>query len=248
MIINSKQNPLIKFAKSLTETKYIKQNNLCLVESKKVVLDLINKNLITEILITEKNADAFKFFKGKITLISPEISHFLSETKTDDGVFGLCKIISKTKPDGDRVIVLDNVQDPSNVGAIIRSAVAFGFNNIIMLNGAYPYSSKVIRSSMGYVFDVNIFSFNYQNLVDFISKNKYNLVKADLNGTKLNDFTPNLPLALVIGNEGNGVSDEIKKICLSSVNIPMDSKVESLNASVSAGILMWAINNKLENK
>lgn len=246
MVISSKQNDIIKFAKSLTETKAIKQNNLCLVESKKVVLDLISQGKIDTVFFTIKNVDLFKNFKGKKYEISPEISHYLSETKTDDGVFGLANIVNPNKIKSNKVLVLDNVQDPSNVGAIIRSAVAFNFSDIIMIGGAYPYTPKVIRSSMGHIFNVNIFSFNYINLVDFINENKYNLIKADLCGEKLGCFNPNLPLALVIGNEGNGISDEIKKVCTGSVNIPMNNKVESLNASVSAGILMYEINSKLE--
>lgn len=246
MVISSKQNPAIKFAKSLAETKAIKQNKLCLVESKKVVIDLISQNKIDTVFFTEKNSGLFKSFSGKKYEISPEISHYLSETKTDDGVFGLAKICEPSTIKSSKILVLDNVQDPSNVGAIIRSAVAFNYTDIIMIGGAYPYTPKVIRSSMGHIFNVNIFSFNYANLVDFIRKNKYNLVKADLCGDNVSNFKPVLPIALVIGNEGNGISDEVKEICTGSVNIPMNNKVESLNASVSAGILMFEINNKLE--
>lgn len=246
MIISSKQNDTIKYLNSLKETKTIKQTGLCLVESKKVVMDLINQNHITELVLTEKNKGLFVGHKIKTTLISPEISHYLSETKTDDGVFGVCKISAKSESKGDKVLVLDNVQDPSNVGSIIRSAVAFGYLDIIMIDGAYPYAPKVVRSSMGHVFNVNIFFYTYAKLVDFISKNKYNLVKADLVGDNISSFKPNTPFALVIGNEGNGISDEVEKICNGSVNIPMNPMVESLNASVSAGILMFEINNKLE--
>lgn len=246
MILSSKQNDTIKFLNSLKETKTIKKSGLCLVESKKVVLDLINQNHIVELFITEKNCDVFKDCKIKTSLISPEIGHYLSETKNDDGVFGVCKIPCNIVPTREKVLVLDNVQDPSNVGAIIRSAVAFGYLDIIMLDGAYPYTPKVVRSSMGHVFNVNIFFYTYAKLVDFISKNKYNLVKADLIGDNIVEFKPKKPFALVIGNEGNGISEEVEKICNGSVNIPMNKTVESLNASVSAGILMFEINNKLE--
>ena len=138
-------------------------------------------------------------------------------------------------------MVLDNLQDPSNLGAIIRSAMAFDFKSIIMLNGVYPYSAKVIRSSMGYVFDINIISYNNAELIDFLQKNKYNLVSADMSGIDLKEFKPKFPLAVVIGNEGNGVSSELKQLSTQIVKIPMNNGVESLNAGVSASIIMYKL-------
>ncbi len=246
MIISSKQNDLIKYLNSLKETKNIKREGLCFVETRKVVGDLMKQGLILELFLTEKNRDLSDGFNGKTTFVSNEIAHYLSETKTNDGVFGIAKIRPQGEITHDKVLVLDNVQDPTNVGSIIRSAVAFGYLDIIMIGGAYPYSPKVVRSSMGHVFNVNLFFYTYTNLVDFITKNKYNLIKADLEGENLNTFSPIKPFALAIGNEGQGISDEVSRLSSASVNIPMDSMVESLNASVSAGIIMYEINNKLE--
>jgi len=246
VIISSKQNDIVKHLKGLKETKNIKREGLCFVETRKVVGDLIKQGLISELILTEKNRDLAEGFPHKTTFISEDIAHYLSETKTDDGVFGIAKIRPQGEIKCGKVLVLDNVQDPTNVGSIIRSAVAFGYLDIIMIGGAYPYSPKVVRSSMGHVFNVNLFFYTYTNLVDFITKNKYNLVKADLEGENLSTFRPNMPFALVIGNEGQGISDEVSKLSSASVNIPMDSIVESLNASVSAGIIMYEINNKLE--
>lgn len=246
MIIESKQNPAIKNLIKLKETKEIKKSGLCLVESKKVVCDLIKLNRIKEVFVTPDKEKSFRDFNIKLTVISEEIARYLSETKTTDGVFGLCKVIENDRIKSEKVLVLDNVQDPTNVGAIIRSAVAFGFNDIIFIDGAYPFTPKVIRSSMGHVFNVNIFFFTHAKLVDFIKQNHYNLIKADLDGDSIASFRPNLPIALVIGNEGNGISENISNSCSGSVTIPMNDSVESLNASVSAGIIMFEINNKLE--
>jgi TrmH family RNA methyltransferase len=110
-----------------------------------------------------------------------------------------------------------------------------------MLSGVYPYSAKVIRSSMGYVFDINLISLNYTELVDFLSKNKYNLVCADMSGVDLVKFKTPEKIALVIGNEGNGVSNELINIASHIVKIPMNNGVESLNASVSASIIMYKL-------
>ena len=119
--------------------------------------------------------------------------------------------------------------------------MAFDFKSIIMLNGVYPYSAKVIRSSMGYVFDINIISYNNAELIDFLQKNKYNLVSADMSGIDLKEFKPKFPLAVVIGNEGNGVSSELKQLSTQIVKIPMNNGVESLNAGVSASIIMYKL-------
>lgn len=247
MVIISKQNPTIKNLVKLKETKEIKKIGLCLVETKKVVYDLIKLNRIGEVFVTPDKEKFFVDLGVKVSVISEEIANYLSETKTTDGVFGVCRINENSQIKNDKVLVLDNVQDPSNVGAIIRSAVAFGFNDIIFIDGAYPFTPKVIRSSMGHVFNINIFFLTHAKLVDFIKQNHYNLIKADLDGDDIASFRPYLPIALVIGNEGNGVSETISRACSKSVTIPMHESVESLNASVSAGILMFEIKSKLEN-
>ena len=119
--------------------------------------------------------------------------------------------------------------------------MAFDFKSIIMVNGVYPYSAKVVRSSMSYVFDINIISYNTTQLVDFLTENNYNLICADMSGKDLKKFKSPDKMALVIGNEGNGVSDELRKLAKDVVKIPMANGVESLNAAVSASIIMYKL-------
>jgi len=246
MLISSKQNDIIKYANSIKEPKYSKKYGECFVESEKVINELVLKNIVSTILVEENKLDKYKHilhnFKGKVFEITESISNYLTESVTSSGIFAFVKIPNNRQSVGDRILVLDNLQDPSNLGAIIRSAMAFDFKSIIMLNGVYPYSAKVIRSSMGYVFDINIISYNISQLIDFLEKNKYNLVSADMSGTELKSFIPKFPLALVIGNEGNGVSQELKKLSNQIVRIPMNNGVESLNAGVSASIIMYNLN------
>jgi len=245
MLISSKQNDIIKYANSIKEPKYAKKYGECIVESEKVVNELVNKNIVSTILIEQSKVDKFSYifqnFKGKVYEITEAISNYLTESVTSSGVFAFVKIPSNNDVVGDKILVLDNLQDPSNLGAIIRSAMAFDFKSIIMLNGVYPYSAKVIRSSMGYVFDINIISYNNTELIDFLNKKQYNLISADMSGQDLKTFKPQYPLALVIGNEGNGVSPEIKKLSKNIVRIPMKNNVESLNAGVSASIIMYKL-------
>ena len=107
----------------------------------------------------DKFADILKIFKGKVYKINESISQYLTESVTSSGIFAFVKVNDNSKIVGDKILVLDNLQDPSNLGSIIRSAMAFDFKSIIMINGVYPYSAKVIRSSMRYVFDINIISY-----------------------------------------------------------------------------------------
>lgn len=245
MLITSKQNNIIKYANSIKEAKYIKKYGECLVESEKVVKELVAKNLVSTILVEENKVDKYdsilKNFTGKAYLINDSVSNYLSESITSSGIFGFVKIQENHEVVGNKILVLDNLQDPSNLGAIIRSAMAFDFKSIIMLNGVYPYTPKVIRSSMSYVFDINIISMNTIQLVDFLNKNHYNLVCADMSGEELKMYKKPDKIALVIGNEGNGVSDEIMRLANSVVRIPMSNGVESLNAGVSASIIMYKL-------
>lgn len=245
MLISSKQNDIIKYANSIKEPKYAKKYGECIVESEKVVNELVCKGIVSTLLIEQSKLEKYNYildsFKGKVYEITESISNNLTESVTSSGIFAFVKIPNNTEVVGDKILVLDNLQDPSNLGAIIRSAMAFDFKSIIMLNGVYPYSAKVIRSSMGYVFDINIISYNITQLIDFLDKKQYNLISADMSGKDLKDFKPKYPLALVIGNEGNGVSPELKKLSKNIVRIPMSNNVESLNAGVSASIIMYKL-------
>lgn len=245
MLITSKQNSIVKYANLIKEAKHIKKYGECLVESEKVVKELVAKSLVSTILVEENKADKFvgilNDFTGKVYLINDSVSNYLTDNITSSGIFGFVKIQEAQEVVGNKILVLDNLQDPSNLGAIIRSAMAFNFKTIVMLGGVYPYTPKIVRSSMSYVFSVNIISMNTAQLVDFLKENHYNLVCADMSGTELKLFKKPEKIALVIGNEGNGVSDELMTMANSVVRIPMSNGVESLNAGVSASIIMYKL-------
>ena len=245
MLITSKQNEVIKYANSIKEPKYAKKYNECFVESEKIINELVLKNRVSTILIDVDKMQKYSYilsnFKGKVFQINSQLSDYLTESVTSSGIFAFVNLPDNKEIIGEKILVLDNLQDPSNLGSIIRSAMAFNFKSVILVNGVFPYSAKVIRSSMGYVFDTNIISLNNTELVDFLQKNNYNLVCADMSGEDLKNFKPNYPLALVIGNEGNGISDDLLKMAKKVVKIPMQNGVESLNASVSASIIMYKL-------
>lgn len=133
--------------------------------------------------------------------------------------------------------MLDQINDPGNMGTIIRSAEAFGFSDIILLaNTCDIYNEKTLRASMGSIFRLN---FVYKNMDDVKNlKEKYKIVSADMSGYDINEFKSDEDLILAIGNEANGLSDEVRNLTDIFVKIPMQGKIESLNAAIAASIIM----------
>jgi len=247
MFLSSKNNDIVKYAKSLQDKKYSKEYNECFVESEKVIGDLINLNInVTTIFFVDKFEEKFneilKNFTGKVYSINESIANYLSESKSSSKIFAIVKIPEKVLDFSKNSIILDNLQDPSNIGAIIRSAKAFGFDNIISINGVYPYTYKVIRSSMGHIFNVNFINLNYDELLDLKAKHNITFVCADMNGKNLKTIEKKHDnIAIIIGNEGNGVSEILKQKSDLIISIPMEKSVESLNAGIAGSILMYTL-------
>lgn len=247
-IITSKSNPLIKYALSIKEKKHSQSSGECIVESEKVIHDLLmSKIKVTTLIVSSDKVSKYdylvKMHDGKTYFVSPELCKTLGETITPSGVFAIVQI-PKNILSRKNFLVLENIQDPSNLGAILRSAKAFGYDDIIMLGGVYPYSPKVIRTSMGYVFESNIVDMTLETFSDYIHSHNFMLYCADMDGFDVSN-TPKstCKYGIVFGNEGNGVSLALKRLCNSVVTIPMQNNVESLNVSVSAGIIMYNLNN-----
>ena len=243
-MITSKSNELIKKCVQIKQKKFSKQDGLCLVESIKLVKELSTKGLIDIILVTEKKLSFVKDFSvKKIEVISDSLASYLSDTVTPDGVFGICKIPEPSNIKYNRCLVLDRIQDPSNIGAIIRSACAFGYDTIFAINSVYPYTTKCIRSSMGHIFNINYIDVDIEGLIQIKKQKDIRFYVADMNGENIDNIfhDKNENLAIIIGNEGQGVDDRLFDISDKTISISMNSKVESLNASVSAGIIMYLL-------
>lgn len=250
MIIESKDNKLIKYAKQIQIKKYSSQFGECFLETEKVVFDCLDKNMdITHIFILNSSYEKYKNklekYSSKVYQITEKVADNLSQTASGADIFACAKIPNRNVDLKYNTVVLEGLQDPANIGAIIRSALAFNFRNIIAINSVYPYVNKTIRSSMTYIFDCNYKEMTFDEFKDFKLKNEINVVVADMNGediSKINEFPKNL--ALVIGNEGQGISDKMMDLADKVVSINMENGVESLNASVSASIIM----NKIKEK
>ena len=252
VVINSKANSIIKYAVNLKNKKYSKKFQECLVETEKLVLELLDKGLVSLVLVTEDKLAVFENIvqntQAKLVVISDEISKYLTDAVTSSGVFAIVKIPNALKSVSKKALILDGMQDPSNLGAVIRSARAFGYNNIYLVDSVYPYSYKVIRSSMGYVFDINLIYTSYEELQKLKQTDNLKIIVADMDGKNLSSVCKIQDnYAIVIGNEGNGISANMMDMADMVVSIPMQNGVESLNASVSASIIMYKLNELKEN-
>ena len=135
-------------------------------------------------------------------------------------------------------LFLDGVSDPANVGAIIRTAAASGYNQIYLADTADCYSPKSVRASMSGIFKIKVIKGSKEQLLNAID---IPICIADMSGQSVYDVTMPDKFCLVIGNEARGVSEEVRNLAKISVSIPMENDMESLNASVSAGILMYIL-------
>ncbi len=244
-MILSRQNSLIKLAKSLSDKKFRDREGLYIVEGVKMVREAIcsNQNLY-RILVTPSCFEKVESLLGGLNyeLVEESVFKSISLEVTPQGILALVKkpITEVSVPKGN-CLFLDGVADPANVGAIIRTASASGYSDIYAYNSADAFSPKAVRASMSGIYKVKVHVGEREELLDKIS---YPIVVADMNGENVfNAKIPN-PLCLVIGNEGKGVSETLREKANYTVKIPMQNGMESLNASVSAGILMYMLSTK----
>lgn len=231
IVINGSSNSSIKEIKKLSKKKYRNKTSLFIIETRKMIEEAIRSNMkIEKIFIRDGEEEIFE----KSTKIASDLFNEISSLVTPDGYMAIVKK-NNASTYGDRVLILDNLQDPGNVGTLIRSAEAFGYDSIIAINSCDFYNEKVLRASMGSIFRLNLVDMTYK---DLSTLDGYKFLIADMSGKDYNFITLEEKIAIVIGNEGNGISKDIRKLEHILVKIPMKGKIESLNAGVSGSILM----------
>lgn len=233
MEISSRNNQLV-----LDIKKQVKDKSLIILDTPKLIGDAISKSVKPKyIFATEKCAD---MFCGVITT-SQSIIDLFSDVKTNAGVVGFIDPIYKElKPPQGNFLVLDRVQDPGNVGTLIRSALGANFKDIYLVDSA-KISTKVVRASMGAIFEENLYALTKYEFLKFTKEHNLNLVMADMDGANIYQAEAQKNVGVVLGNEGQGVCDEIASLCKSTIKIPMNKSLESLNVAVSGSIIMFEI-------
>lgn len=237
MIIKSNTNEKYKYIKKLNNKKYRDKFNSFVIESKKLVEEALNtKNLEIEFVFVNEDNESFNTDKKKL-VFSNDLFNKLSNMKNPEGISAVVKKLTSKEISSDKILLLDKISDPGNLGTMIRSAEAFAFNDIILFNNCVDlYNEKTLRASMGSIFRLNFLNLNQEDLLSL--KKDYKLLAADMAGEGYKRFNDSDKIILAIGNEANGISDFLKENADNLVSIPMKGKIESLNAAIAASILM----------
>ena len=243
MVITSVNNEYIKKLCKLKEKKYRDIENRFLVEGYHLVMEAYNAKLLDSVVLLE--GEKVPIYDIDITYVSNEVMKKLSDVVSGSHIIGIVRK-KEDKMVGDRILILDDIQDPGNLGTMIRSAKAFGFDTIILSkNSVDLYNPKVVRSTQGMMFYVNIMVRDLGCFINNLKEDNYVIYGSDVrDGINVREEDIPSKLAIVIGNEGNGISDEVSKLCDKNLYIKMSDEVESLNAGVAASILMYEVDNK----
>lgn len=251
-IITSLDNPMIKEARSLNDKKFRRFHGKFLVDGEKLVREVVAGAMqVDKLFVDASRLSEFGYilekFDGKVVPVTTKVINSISENITPQGIIAevfMNETGEFSPEENSPILILDRIQDPGNLGTIIRTAAATGFQTIVLINTADPYSPKVVRSSSGGIFYEDIFQMTEKEIIEYTKRKNIKFFVADMNGEnifKLSVHGENY--ALVIGNEGQGVSDTFK-LEGSAISLPMKSQIESLNAGVSASVLMYVLHGK----
>ena len=243
-MIVSKQNSLVKEVRSLLNKKFRDKTGRFIVEGVKMVNEafLLNQKVLA-VLCTEKCLGQINVNGFAVETVSEEVYGSISDEKSPQGVLAVLQ-----KPDTAPIkpqsscVLLDGVSDPGNMGTIIRTMACAGYKDLYLTSDcADPFSPKTVRSSMSGIYNVRVHIAKREQLLEIIN---LPIIVADMQGQNLFETRVKQDFCLVIGNEAHGVSDQVIEKSAMTVSIPMQEGMESLNAGVSAGILMYALKNQ----
>ena len=257
--ITSAHNPLIKKLVQLSNKQSVRtKNNLTILDGVHLTREYLTKIGKPELCVVSegvRSAEVAKILVDcnsrivRVVEISKSLFVKISPVIDGIGILFVIKIPKVTKVNSSaETLILENIQDPGNLGTILRSAAAFGIEQIICSTGTVSaWSPKVLRSGMGAHFELKIFE--KCNLKDEISRLKMPIFATSLEADKsIYDEDLNGPKAWIFGNEGAGVSEDIQKLATKKVKIPHSAKIESLNVAMAATVCLsesWRQNNKL---
>ena len=262
-VITSKDNELVKHIRKLKDKKYRDESNEFIIEGTNLIEEAVKeKAKIKKVIICEDTTKTYEMptnirleiAKYECIYVSEKIFNLITQVTNPQGIMA---IVEKTAKEDeidytqDLIVMLDDIQDPGNLGTILRTIDSIGLKQIIVSKEtADAFNPKVVRSTMGAIFRIKIIE--SENLIDTIKnikKNHFKLIVTSLQtDNTIYDINYNKKI-IVIGNEGNGVSKEIQDMADEKIKIPMLGKTESLNASVATGIVLYEyVRQKLGRK
>lgn len=250
-IIRSYENKKVKHASKLKDKNYRSECAQYFAEGLKWVSDALKtsstSDIVDYILIKETKISEYSGIISdfdRVYAVSDNIFDKISDTKNNQGLLAVLNIKkNRGVPSGNRILYLDRIRDPGNMGTIIRTACAAGYSEIVCDDCVDPYNPKVVRSCMSAVLHVDIYPAESVP-IELLKEKGYTVMAADADGKNVFELSE-LPdkAVLVIGNEAEGVSKDIAARADTFVAIPMSGDIESLNAAVSAAILMYNLKN-----
>ena len=240
MIVTSLENNKIKDLVKLQTKKYRGSTNMFLVEGEHLVEEVFKAGLLKEIFVVD--GDSFSI-DVPITYVSSDVMKKISTTDTYTNVVGLCEKKNSNEIIGDKILLLDDIQDPGNLGTIIRSSVAFNVDTIILSpNTVDLYNSKVLRSTQGMFSHINTITMDLVEAINTIKSLGITVYGTNVNnGEDVRNISDTSSYALIMGNEGNGVKDYIQDMCDKNLYIKMSNNTESLNVGVACSILLYEL-------
>lgn len=238
-MIESVNNDKVKYWTKLNDKKYQKEEGLFLVEGEHLVEEAHKCGILKEVIALNGNEVDYP----SITYVSENVMKKITMLTSVPKIIGVVQFIESREISGN-VLLLDAIQDPGNLGTIIRSAVAFNVDTIILgKNTVSVYNPKVIRASEGMLFKLNIIESDIASSIINLKNSGYTIYTTDvLNGSELSTIKFNTKNAIIIGNEGAGVSDDIKELCDEKIYIKMNENCESLNVGVATSIILYHLN------
>ena len=240
MVITSLDNNKIKDLIKLSMKKYRDLTNTFIVETPHLVEEAYKSGIVKEIYLIEGETVDYDI---PVTYVSNEVMKKITTMDNPSTMIALCEKKNSNEIIGNKILLLDNIQDPGNLGTIIRSSVAFNVDTIVLsLETVDLYNPKVLRSTQGMFCHVNIITMNVIDAINEIKKRGIKVYGTNVNsGNDVRDIDNTSSYALVMGNEGNGVKQEILDMCDSNLYIKMNKKAESLNEGVACSILLYEL-------
>lgn len=240
MLYTSTDNPKIKKIKKLSQKKYRDKYNEFIVEGRHLVLEAYKTGHLKE-LILEKN-ELFPL-PVETNYVTNDIINYLSILKSPTNIIGICDKKKEVKEIGRRILMIDSIQDPGNLGTIIRSAAAFNIDTIILSPDTVDiYNPKVVRATQGMLFHIDIIKVNLIDKIKELKTKGYKILGTKVTvGKNLKSVEKMEKFVIIVGNEGNGVDEEILELCDEYLYIEMSPMCESLNVAVATSIILYEL-------
>lgn len=241
MLITSLDNKKIKEINKLKNKKYRDKENKFIIETKNIIKEAYKEGLLLELFIKE-NTNQELDIDIETNYVTEEVMNKIKQIPSSN-MIGICKKITPSKELGNKILLLDEIQDPGNLGTIIRSSVGFNIDTIVLSNKCCDlYNEKVIRATEGNMFKINILREDLVKTIEQIKNKNIKVFGTDVtNGIDVRNISLD-KYAIVMGSEGNGMSQEIRNLVDDNIYIKTNTKIESLNVGVAASIILYELN------